>query len=105
MKVEFLTGDDIQPLASKIDEMLSLLKARSNRSDAIGMMYSNKQLAKRLNVSQKTLQSYRDKRLIEYSQVNRKILYSEEQVQRFLNCHRIKSSYNSEGKGGVSWVA
>jgi hypothetical protein len=99
MELDILTAQDIQPLAQKIEEVLSLLKARPDRSDEVGMMYSNKQLAKRLSVSQKTLQNYRDKRLIEYSQVNRKILYSEEQVKRFLNRHRIKSSVH-EGKGG-----
>src|ERR1700744_1505064 len=99
MNLQILTVQDIQPLAQKVDEMLSLLKARPSSRDEIGVVYSNKQLAKRLNVSSKTLQYYRDKRLIEVSQIGRKILYNEEQVQRFLNRHCIKSSV-SEGKGG-----
>jgi hypothetical protein len=101
MTVNILTIQDIEPLVQKLDYVLSLLKARPFKGDEIGMVYSNRQLAKRLNVSSKTLQSYRDKRLIEFSQVGRKISYTEEQVHSFLNRHRIKSSQVCEGKGGV----
>jgi len=99
MTVNFLTAEDVQPLVSKVDEVLSLLKASPSKMNGNGTIYSNKQLAKRLNVSVKTLANYRDNRIIEFSQVGRKINYTEDQVQRFLNRHRVKSSYTNEGKG------
>jgi transposase len=100
MELNVLTVQDIQPLVNKVDELLSLLKAKPYKGDGIGMVYSNKQLAQRLNVSIKTLQNYRDNRLIEFNQVGRKISYTEDQVQRFLSRHRVKTSYLNEGKGG-----
>ena len=102
MNLTILTTQDIEPLVKKLDCMLSLLKARPSNGDEIGMVYSNKQLANRLNISTKTLQNYRDKRLIEFSQVGRKIIYTKDQVQRFLERHRIKSSYAIEKNGGIA---
>lgn len=92
MKVEFLTAEDIRPLFSKVDEVLSLLRTSPPGREQTGMIYSNKQLSKKINVSLKTLQNYRDSRMIEFNQVGRKICYTENQVQKFLERFKVKTS-------------
>jgi hypothetical protein len=98
MNVDFLTVEDIKPLVRKVDELLSFLKTSPPIREQDGIIYSNKQLVKRLNVSVKTLQNYRDNRMIEFNQVGRKICYTESQVKRFLERHRVKTSFSREGK-------
>src|SRR5579863_387030 len=99
MQTIVLTIPALKLVESKLDEVLSLLKDAPFNKNQINMIYSNKQVARRLNVSSKTLQNYRKNRLIEFSQVARKICYTEDQIQRFLNRNQIKSSRCSEGKG------
>lgn len=53
--------------------------------------YTDAQLAEKLNISRRTLQDYRDNRLISYYRLNGKILYEEGDVEEFL-----KSTYCSK---------
>ena len=45
--------------------------------------YTDAQLAEKLNISRRTLQDYRDNRLISYYRLNGKILYEEGDVEEF----------------------
>jgi len=51
-----------------------------------------------LNVSRRTLQSYRDKRLIPYYQVGRKILFKNTDIDDFLERHHVKARYQQKGE-------
>lgn len=50
--------------------------------------YTDAQLAEKLNISRRTLQEYRDNRLIAYYRLDGKILYADDDVETFL-----KSTY------------
>lgn len=50
--------------------------------------YTDAQLAEILNISRRTLQEYRDNRLIAYYRLDGKILYADDDVEAFL-----KNSY------------
>lgn len=83
MKIEMLTKEDLLEVLQKLDNItetlleLTLSKAREK-------VYSNEQLSSLLGVSRRTLQNWRDKGLIEYTQINRKIYYTQEQIDTFL---------------------
>lgn len=50
----------------------------------------NEEFLKRLGISRKTGQTYRDQRLISYSQVGNKIYYRNKDIEEFLLKHHIK---------------
>lgn len=50
--------------------------------------YTDAQLSEKLNISRRTLQEYRDNRLIAYYRLDGKILYADDDVEDFL-----KSTY------------
>ena len=56
-------------------------------------------LCKLLRVSKRTLQNYRDKRVIPFSQIGRKIYYKYSDIVDYLELHYIKPNYQ---KGGLS---
>ena len=45
----------------------------------------NQQLCQVLNISKRLLQSYRDEKLLPYSQINHKIYYKASDVEKFLS--------------------
>lgn len=50
----------------------------------------NEAFLKRLNISRKTGQSYRDARLIKFSQIGNKIFYRNKDIEDFLLMHQVK---------------
>ncbi len=92
MNTIFSQQDDIQKLNEKVDKIISWF----NNLDIIhpNRTYTNKELCKKLNVCTKTLQNYRDSGWIEFTQVGRKIIYTDTQVQRFIDNHRVKTKFN-----------
>jgi excisionase family DNA binding protein len=56
------------------------------------------EICKLLRVSKRTLQNYRDKRVIPFSQVGRKIYYKYSDIVEYLELHYVKPYYQ---KGGV----
>jgi hypothetical protein len=88
--VHVVTADEFQQLDRKMDRLLEwLAELRPYREES--RVYDNKGLCEKLNISSKTLQKYRDEGLIEFSQVRRKITYTEQAVNKFINQHSIKA--------------
>jgi len=52
-----------------------------------------------LGISKRTLQSYRDKLVLPFAQIGRKIYYKSTDIDAYLEAHYVKASY---GKGGLS---
>src|SRR5687767_8104776 len=88
MKVELVTRDDFVVLEAKVDELCALLKD----CDSLGSknIYTTQQLAEKLSVCTKTIQIWREERLIDFSQIGNKIFYTEKNVVEFLANHCIK---------------
>lgn len=63
-------------------------------------LLTNQKLSQLLSVTTRTLQTYRDKGMIEFIQIGRKVYYSNEAVETFLNSHKVKP-FELQGKGGV----
>ena len=72
------------------------LKAIEKKVDLITTKESdrwinNDELAQLLSVSKKTCQQYRDKGLLEFSQIGAKIYYKLSDVSAFLERHKVRS--------------
>jgi hypothetical protein len=64
-------------------------KITQSSQDPEELWWDNEQLCKYLNISTRTLQTYRDNGVIKYSQYGAKIWYRFQDVQSFLNKHRV----------------
>lgn len=85
-----------------IDEIITKTQTITREIDALKNKHDDKYLGKwmdaqdvclTLNISPRTLQTYRDEGKIGYTQINRKIYYKSEDVDHF-----IRSSYNNKHK-------
>jgi len=54
-----------------------------------------------LGISKRTLQNYRDRNIIPFSQAGRKIYYKAEDIDEYLERHYIKASYQQNREGNV----
>lgn len=93
MKVELLTKTDLERIEFQLDQMMQRVQSTES---GITKVYSTIELAEKLKVSTKTVQNWREQRLIEYSQVNNKLFYTEKSVNEFLASHSIKRFQNSK---------
>lgn len=85
-----------------IDEIITKTQTITREIDALKNKHDDKYLGKwmdaqdvclTLNISPRTLQTYRDEGKIGYTQINRKIYYKSEDVDHF-----IRNSYNNKLK-------
>lgn len=89
MKIELVTRDDFLSIQTKLDELNALLKKQNSLGSS--NIYTTQQIAEKLSVSSKTIQTWREERLIEFSQISNKIFYTEQSVIEFLENHSIKT--------------
>lgn len=59
--------------------------------DSQKKIYSNEDLCKLLGISKRTSQTWRDRKWIEFSQVGHKIYYTWDQIQSFLEKHKVEA--------------
>jgi excisionase family DNA binding protein len=79
-----MNSQQIEPLQSKSLEV--------NETElTIRTWLTGDEICKLLRVSKRTLQNYRDKRVIPFSQIGRKIYYKVSDIEDYLNNHHIKS--------------
>lgn len=88
MNLEILTKQDLEIVESKLNELLASFQADTIKG--LGKVYNTKELADRLKVSTKTINNWREQRLIEYCKVQNTILFTEKAVLEFLANHSIK---------------
>ncbi len=79
-----------QAILAKIracSESYKLLK-ESVRDKSLKTWFDNQDVCYQLNISMRTLQSYRDRGLIGFSQIGQKIYYRSEDIENFINNHK-----------------
>ena len=82
----------LDKLEEKIENLENILRDKSE-SEQNSQWIISTEIPKILGVSQKTWQTYRDKRLIPFSQIGSKIFVKREDLENFMNSHYIKSKY------------
>ncbi|RYE39735.1 MAG: DNA-binding protein [Sphingobacteriales bacterium] len=88
MTIDIITKADLEDLRHKIDLMHKLLH-ESNRKPEL-KLYTNATLSEYLGVTPRCLQNWRDKGLIEFSQIGHSIYYTQKAVDDFLEGHKVK---------------
>ena len=88
MIIDVLTKNDIQSLEERI--MLIAESLKSNEIKGIGKIYNTKELSVKLNVSTKTINNWRDARIIEYIKIQNTILYTDKAISEFTASHTVK---------------
>ncbi len=77
-------------LHDTLEQIIDLI-TRRNADDSISEWIESEDARKILGVSPKTWQNYRDKRIIPFSQIGRKIYVNRDDLDAFLRKHRIDS--------------
>lgn len=82
-----------QEILDKLEDISSKMELMSEKSPLENTWLSNQEVAKLLRVTPRTLQNYRDQGIIPFSQVGPKIYYKASDIQKHLEDHYVKSSY------------
>ncbi len=85
MEAIILSKDQYKELLDKITTIENMVSLTKEKPESSNRIYSNDDLIEKLSVSKSTLQNYRNKGLLKFNKVGRKLFYTEEQVQDFLN--------------------
>ena len=89
-KVEVITASDLKPVIDELDEMRSTVETLKEISQPMfqGKHYlTDSALCRRLNICKRTLASYRANGVLGYYNLPGKILYSDTDVEAFLQRH------------------
>ena len=68
----------------RLDKFMDIMSGRHNVLNGERLL-DNQDLCQMLNVSKRTLQSYRDTGKLPFSQINHKVFYKQKDVETFLN--------------------
>ena len=86
--------DDAEKVLKRLDESVALIVAQmkiGGKLDSEDVFFDNGEFMKLMNVSKRTAQEWRNKKIIEFSQVGNKIYYRLSDIQKLLN-----DNYNSK---------
>lgn len=86
--------DSAEKILKRLDEQVALLVAQmkiGSKLDPEDVFFDNQEFMKLMNISKRTAQEWRNKKIIEFSQVGNKIYYRLSDIQKLLN-----DNYNSK---------
>lgn len=84
----------IENILNRLDTQITFVVAKmkmSEKFDPEDVFFDNGEFMKLMNISKRTAQEWRNKKIIEFSQVGNKIYYRLSDIQRLLN-----DNYNSK---------
>lgn len=84
----------IENILNRLDEQMTIVVANlklNEKIDPEDVFFDNGEFMKLMNISKRTAQEWRNKKIIEFSQVGNKIYYRLSDIQRLLN-----DNYNSK---------
>ncbi|MEO6962224.1 MAG: helix-turn-helix domain-containing protein [Puia sp.] len=85
MEIMLLSFEQYDEIIRKLD---ILLTDKNNMTNS-GQLLTGTKVCEMLDISPRTLQNYRDRGMISFSQVGRKIYYTTEEVEIFIEKHKI----------------
>ena len=84
----------IENILNRLDEQMTIVVANlklNEKIDPEDVFFDNGEFMKLMNISKRTAQEWRNKKIIEFSQVGNKIYYRLSDIQKLLN-----DNYNSK---------
>lgn len=97
VSIEKKTFEEMKERFDKFSEHLEELCARYRPPGKMNWM-DGADVCEKLNICKRTLQAYRDRGLLPYSQINHKIFYRTEDVETFMEAHEPEND-----GGGTVW--
>ena len=89
-QIEMITASDLKPLLDNLNEMRTIEETLKDTTQPVfqGRRYmSNSMLCRKLNICKRTLATYRANGVLGYYNLSGKILYSDTDVEAFLQRH------------------
>lgn len=80
--------DDAEKILKRLDEQVALLVAKmkvGGKLDPEDIFFDNQEFMQLMNISKRTAQEWRNKKIILFSQVGNKIYYRLSDIQKLLN--------------------
>lgn len=93
LSLTVVPSDFLSRLEQELTEVKNLLRQKSEQEVSDQWIESVK-IPKLLGISRKTWQTYRDKRLIPFSQIGSKIYVKHADLEQFMNAHYIEAREN-----------
>lgn len=78
----------IENILKRLDEQMTIVVANlklNEKIDPEDVFFDNQEFMKLMNISKRTAQEWRNKKVIEFSQVGNKIYYRLSDIQKLLN--------------------
>ena len=87
MEVISIERSTYEELLTSFNSFVAQMRAMADRSTdkKLGNWLDNQDVCQMLNISPRTLQTLRDNGMLAYSQINRKVYYKPEDVERILH--------------------
>ena len=82
--------DDAEKVLKRLDDSVALIVAQmklGGKLDPEDVFFDNQQFMKLMNISKRTAQEWRNKKIIEFSQVGNKIYYRLSDIKKLLNAN------------------
>jgi hypothetical protein len=86
-----LTEADFKELQTKLEEITSQLKSLNKRDPLSEKWLDNQDVCLILKISTRTLQTYRDKGILPFSQISNKIYYKASDIEKHLENNYVKA--------------
>lgn len=90
--LQLLNPEDLQNLSSQIDSLVKIVTGQKRQESE---WIPSTQVPSYLGVSRRTWQNYRDKKLIPFSQINRKIWVKRSDLDAFIESGLVRSQCRS----------
>lgn len=81
-------NENIEDILYRLEKQMSFVIEKMNQSDKINtedVFFDNQEFINLMNISKRTAQEWRNKKIIEYSQVGNKLYYSLSDIKKLLN--------------------
>ena len=85
--------DEAEKILKRLDEQVALIVAKlkiGSKSDPEDVFFDNHEFMILMNISKRTARKWRNKKIIEFSQVGNKIYYRLSDIKKLLNENYIK---------------
>ena len=80
--------DEAEKILKRLDEQVALIVAKlkiGSKSDPEDVFFDNQEFMLLMNISKRTAQEWRNKKIIEFSKVGNKIYYRLSDIKKLLN--------------------
>lgn len=90
-RILIVNADKFDDLIAKVDRLYESLSINKEKSEEEYL--DSKEVMKTLGICQKTWQTYRDKKIIPYTKIGRKVYVRRSDLDKFMQANIINSRY------------